>query len=471
MNTVNVPKPTQKIPFIILLGVLLVGIPLTVLALQSQQIFQQFAWSTTQSAKTVCPVDGSGAIVEVSFTNTESSKSMDVVAKDIQSGKFIDLGTVKPKETKEGQINTESTTLEKGSVQFNLKWTDGSSGIDTRLASYEKLEECDTPPPFCPTNPGSNEGVCKWETLEGAEGYEVVVKDTENGKTIKAESLPKTATQSAFPMVPGKSYSCEVNPINACGKGEVAKSPDKVCTIPTPSVSPTPQVCPAPPNKLGVCKWDPLEGAGEYKIVVKDSKSGETVKEGTVKSPDNKFDFPADPAKTYQCLVTAVNKCGEAPPAESPPISCTLPTPTPTTPLPTPTPTTPPATPTPTQPAPTPTPTAPPPTATPPPLPTPTPIVIVRIPPNTLPPQTQPPVVIQQPPVVVQQPPQQVIVQQQPPAVGAPQQPVVQQPTIAPGQPTPAPTMKPTGSFSNSVMLAGATTILLLVGSFVFFLL
>ncbi len=475
MNTLE-SKPSQKVPFLILLGVVLLGIPLTVFALQQTQIFQQFAWGTEQSAEAICSTENGGAVVKVSFTNTERSKAMDVVVTDIQSGKTVDLGTVNAKETKEGEIITESQTLEDGGVKFDLTWTDGTSGKDSRTATYKGVSECAPPPPFCPANPDINRGTCKWDALEGAEGYDVVVTDKETGEPVKNESVGKDTTETTFVMTPGKAYTCKVTPVNACGKGVDTESPEKICTVPTPTptVSPTPPVCPEPPLKNGVCKWDALEGATEYKITIRDADKDEIIKTGTVKAPDTSFQYPANPTTKYQCIVTAVNKCSEAPPVESPPISCVQPSPTPTLPGPTPTPTTPSPTPTPTVVPPTATPIPPTPTPTVP-APTPTPIVIVRVPtyitqpPVQQPPVQQPPVQQQQPPVVVQQPP--VVVRQPGQVIQQPGQTVVIQPTLAPGQPSPVPTMKPTGSVSNSVMLVSASVVLLIAGTLVFFIL
>lgn len=471
----NNPKPSNKIPLVILLGVLLIGIPLTVVALQQTQFFQQFAWATRQAASSECSLENKSAVINVQFTNTEDTKSMDVIAKDVQSGKTVDLGTVKPKETKKGQIITESKELASGVVQFTLKWTDGSSGVDTRTATYEAVQSCEEHPPFCPANPDIKEGLCKWEPVDGATGYEIEVVESANGNVVKQEVTSATASQSAFMMIPGRGYECKVTPINACGKGPTVKSPEKVCKAPDPT--PTIPACPAEPLKQGVCKWDALEGAEEYKITVKDNETGQTVSSGTVKAPATDFKFTADPIKEYVCSVVPVGKCSEGPPAESPPTACTVPSvspspspsvsPSPTVPAPSATPTTPPPSPTPTTPpTPTLTPTVPPsPTPTRP-APTPTPVVIVRIPPNNLPPQNNPP---QQPPVIVQQPPANTA---QPP-VGAAQPPVVVQQPAAPQtqiQATPAPTMKPTGALTNSLVLVGASIVLLIAGAMAFFI-
>lgn len=483
MNTVNNPKPSNKFPLLILLGVLLIGIPVTVVALQQTQFFQQFAWATRQSAFSECSPEKKSAVINVQFTNTEDTKSMDVTAKDIQSGKTVDLGTIKPKETKKGQIVTESKELASGVVQFTLRWTDGSAGVDTRTATYEAVQSCEDHPPFCPANPDIKAGLCKWEQVEGATGYEVEVVESANGTVIKQEVTSATTSQSAFMMIPGRGYECKVTPINACGKGPTVKSPEKICKAPEPT--PTVPACPAEPLKQGVCKWDALEEANEYKVTVKDNENGQTVSSGTVKAPNTNYKFTADPVKKYVCNVVPVGKCSEGPPAESPPTSCTVPsgspapspTPSPTAPAPPPsvTPTTPPPSATPTTPPPSATPTTPPPSPTPTvppsptptrPAPTPTPVVIVRIPPNNLPPQNNPP---QQPPVILQQPP----ANSARPPVGAAQPPaVIQQPAapVVQQQVTPAPTMKPTGALSNSLVLVGASIILLIAGSLVFFI-
>lgn len=466
MRNINDTLSSQKRFYLAVLGILLIGLPVALFALQQQTNIFNFAWSTQQSASSVCDSESGVAVINVTFKNTESNKDMDVVAKDMQTGTSVDLGTIKSNTAKSGQIKTEENALKKGSILFTLKWSDSSPGTDTRTASYNAVDAC-APPPFCPSTPEVNQGKCRWDLLEGATGYNVTI--TEGDNTVKSESLPATASESAFLMKPNTSYKCSVIPINACGNGIKTISPEKVCTPLTPTPSPTAPVC---PKDQGVCKWDPLENANEYNVTVKDAKSGETIKNGIVKAPDAKFVFPMDPEKSYQCIVIGINKCSETPPSESPPKTCVVPSVTPTTPpsgTPSPTPTTPPSvtpspsptpttppTPTPTH-TPTPTPTTPP-SPTPTRAPTPTPIVIVRIPTpiiTTLPPQT-----------VVQQAPPQTIVQQQPP------QTVVQQapPQTVVVQSTPMPTIKPTGSVSNSLIIVAASLVLVLVGGVVFLL-
>ena len=455
----NVSKPTKKPLLFILLGVAVLAIPITLFALQQQQILRQFAWSTQQSAEAVCDNNSGNAVITVSFTNTESVKDMDVVAKDLQTGVTIDLGTVKHQETNTGQIATDKPSLDKGGVLFTLTWTSGISGKDTRTASYNAVANCPQPPPtptinFCPSGESSNEGYCRWEVLEGAAGYDVTVKETTSGTIVKQESLPKDASQSAFPMTPGVSYQCRVTPTNECGAGTPTQSPEKVCTVPT--VTPTPPLCPSDAPPLGFCRWDAVDGAVKYNVVVKNSTSGDTVKSGTVQAPDTEFAFPDNPDQTYECSVTAINECTQTPPAKSPPSSCTQPSPTPTTPLPSATPLpspTPKPSPTPTL---TPTPT---PSPTPTRAPTPTPVVIIRT--VTSPPRQT---VVQQPPrtVVVQQPPQQTVVQQ--PGV-------VVQPTAVAQASTPIPTVMPTGSGTTTALMVGASALLLLAGGLIFFIL
>lgn len=127
-------------------------IPLTLIQVQSQQNIQQQAdeiqWYTDQSASTSCPTDGSGVEIKATFSNTEPRKTstdMDVIVKDQQTGKSVDMGTVRGGETKTVTIKTGKATLNAGSVTFSLTWTDGHRGVDSRTASYKAVSKCSTP--------------------------------------------------------------------------------------------------------------------------------------------------------------------------------------------------------------------------------------------------------------------------------------------------------------------------------------
>lgn len=132
----------------------LIVVPITIIQSQSQQNTQQradeIAWQTDQSAVTSCPTDSSGAVITVQFNNTEphqSQYSMDVVAKDQQTGVSVDLGSIAGGENKTGKIQTNKTNLNAGSVLFTLKWTDGHSGVDSRTATYKAVSNCSSPTP------------------------------------------------------------------------------------------------------------------------------------------------------------------------------------------------------------------------------------------------------------------------------------------------------------------------------------
>lgn len=471
----NVPR-TSKSVIVTLIGIVLFGIPLSLYVLQHRQIFQQFAWSTQQSAVTQCSQQDGSAVILVTFANTESSKDINVTANDLQTGQFVNLGTVKHEEKKSAIIVTGKSSLNSGSVLFKLSWADGTSGTNQVSATYQAVNNCPAAPAtnYCPTTGQENQGLCEWNPVSGAKGYNVVVTETDTGKIIQSLSVPSTASQSAFPMTPDIPYQCTVTPTNECGGGPSATSSAKVCPLPSPTPSPQTSPTPAPycQTGTGICTWDAISGADSYNVSVTDVTTGQTVKTVTVKSPTIQVAFPDNEVDTYQCSVSATNVCGQTPPSKSPPSTCTLPTPTVTpsplptsTPMPTPTPT---ALPTPTPtvvptatpvpPTPTPTPTAiPTPTRVP---PTPTPIVIVRI--LTQPPQ-QTQTVVQQPgqtQTIIQQGQTQTVVQQQP------------QPTARPYVAvTPVPTVMPTGDTMPTYILAGTSIILVLAGSLIFFIL
>jgi len=374
VKEVKFPKIPQKIIVLLLLVVIGGSIPLTLFLVQQAQIFQQNAWFTTQAAQAICSTSDSSAVIQVTFTNTERSKAMDVVAKDLQTGKKVDLGTIKADETKKATIVTGEKALLGGSVLFSLSWSDGSSGTDTRTAIYQAVNNCAGPSPTPPPACIDNQGYCRWDLLDNAVSYDVTVRESKTDHIVKQETIASPASQSAFLMEKDKAYYCTVKGNNACGSGDAGKSPDKTCLMSPPSPTPTPPVC-VPSDHLNEanCTWDALEGAIDYNIVIIDTDSKKIIKSDTVKAPQTNYPFPAEAGKSYQCSVTGANACGTGGSGKGE-HTCPLPSssPTPTT-IPS---GTPPPTPTP-SPTPTPTPTKAP-TPTTPPLPTPTPITIVR---------------------------------------------------------------------------------------------
>src|SRR5450631_157182 len=96
----------------------LIVIPLTIIQAQSQQNTQQradeIAWQTDQSAVTSCPSGTDGAIITVQFNNTEpnqASLSMDVTAKDQQTGASVNMGSIAGGSNKSSVIHTGKTNL------------------------------------------------------------------------------------------------------------------------------------------------------------------------------------------------------------------------------------------------------------------------------------------------------------------------------------------------------------------------
>ncbi len=356
----NNEKPSSKLFIIILLAIALVGIPLTLYAIQQRQVLNQFAFSTQQSATAECSaVDGS-AVIKVTFANTESSTPLTVTANDLQTGTFVSLGTIQPQGVNSVDIVTLHSSLSNGTVVFKLTAPDGSTSQVS--ATYNAINNCPAATMnYCPVSGQNNQGLCEWTPVSNATGYNVVVKELDTGTTgtvVLSTTVSQNASQIAFPMSPGTPYTCTVTPTNTCGAGSPTTSTAKVCPlspVPSQAISPTPTLSPSPIPSL---------------------------------SPT--------------------------------PILSISPTPAPT------------ATPAPTS---TPAPTATPlPTSTP--LPTPTPIVIVR---------------------TITQPPQITI---QPTPTPKPYSPV-----------TPVPTVMATGDTTPTFILAGASTVLLLAGGLIFFIL
>jgi hypothetical protein len=145
----------------------IIGIPFAIIQLQQQQDTRSRAqnevfWNVSQSASTSCPSDGSGAVIKVTFKNSEAAKSstaMDVKATDKQTGKSITMTNIQGGQTKNGEIKTGKSSLSAGTVEFALTWTDGHSGTDKRTANYNAISNCNTqatptPKPIsCPITP------------------------------------------------------------------------------------------------------------------------------------------------------------------------------------------------------------------------------------------------------------------------------------------------------------------------------
>jgi hypothetical protein len=93
---------------------------------------------------------------------------MNVIAKDLQTGKSVNLGSIKGGQTKTGPIETGRTTLSGGTVDFALTWTDGHNGADSRSASYKAVSNCISPTPTPPQiEPVCPAGTEKIDTILG----------------------------------------------------------------------------------------------------------------------------------------------------------------------------------------------------------------------------------------------------------------------------------------------------------------
>ena len=172
----------------------LIVIPLTLIEVQSQQNLRQNAetilWTTTQSASTQCATDGNGANITVSFTNTEplkTSTAMNVTAKDQQTNKSVNMGSIKGGSSKSSTISTGKTSLQAGTVTFLLSWTDGHSGTDSRTATYHAVSSCiptptptTTPTPYPTGQPTPTPTICP--TLGPVKNVHIVCPNCQTGQ-------------------------------------------------------------------------------------------------------------------------------------------------------------------------------------------------------------------------------------------------------------------------------------------------
>ncbi len=123
----------------------LIAVPLTLIQVQHQQNLKQEAstssYSTSQSASLVCGANGFD--INVSIKNSSSSyysystTTINVTAKDNQTGVTINLGTVQSGKTVTGIIHTKKSALNSSSVTFLLSKPDSYNDTSSKTASYQ----------------------------------------------------------------------------------------------------------------------------------------------------------------------------------------------------------------------------------------------------------------------------------------------------------------------------------------------
>jgi LPXTG-motif cell wall-anchored protein len=149
-NVVSAPQPPRKnvrnqivaILLIVSLGVVAAfGTFFVMNQMDSSEDLSQVdetrAWAFSASAESYC--DSNGVKIKVTFRNTEpqgAQWAMNVTAKDNQSGKEVNLGTVNPGQTVEGYIDPEAASINAGTVTVRMVWTDGRNGVDNRNINY-----------------------------------------------------------------------------------------------------------------------------------------------------------------------------------------------------------------------------------------------------------------------------------------------------------------------------------------------
>ncbi|MBA3724456.1 MAG: VWA domain-containing protein [Candidatus Levybacteria bacterium] len=91
-----------------------------------------------QSSQSQCTANGN-AEIGVSYTNTSSTRSLNVTATDKASGKSVSLGTIAPEESKTGIITVGNNAVSSGQVNFNVTYADNASPAEERTASYSAI--------------------------------------------------------------------------------------------------------------------------------------------------------------------------------------------------------------------------------------------------------------------------------------------------------------------------------------------
>jgi hypothetical protein len=141
---INNKKNKKKL---ILLGVvtivyLLVFVPILMINLKNKQETRGRAESTqtqtTFSAIAACSYSGN-VLLGYTITNTDSTRTMNVIATDQNTGKSVTIGNVGSNITKTGTIEINSSSISSGNVVFSYTWSSYPSQTKTVTAPYTAL--------------------------------------------------------------------------------------------------------------------------------------------------------------------------------------------------------------------------------------------------------------------------------------------------------------------------------------------
>ena len=172
------------------------------------------AWKTQQSASAYCS-EANSAVISWSFTNTESnqSQSMDVIATDLASGKSSPKVTAGAGQTVTGTIVPGDKNIGQGTVKFELTWTDGHSGIDSRKANYNATNCVEEPKQIQVCRDGKVITIKEDERRQTDTNLPCPSKQIEvcrDGKIITIDEEDKRSTDTNAPCVLGEEHPKEL---------------------------------------------------------------------------------------------------------------------------------------------------------------------------------------------------------------------------------------------------------------------
>lgn len=154
-----------------------------------------YAWATGQSADSGCV--GAQSIVSWTFSNTEPNLakwSMDIVVKDSITGKVQGPFTVKAGESKTGAFATDGPVLS-GTISYELTWTDGRSGVDSRASAYDATT--------CNAEEPKTVEVCRDGKIVTIKENERLSTDTNAPCVVLGEEKPKELPNTGIESVIG----------------------------------------------------------------------------------------------------------------------------------------------------------------------------------------------------------------------------------------------------------------------------
>lgn len=152
-----------------------------------------------------------------------------------------------------GTLHLQALAATSGAVTFGTATAAYSTATGDQAS--QNILSSTTPMTITITAAGSdntchpNQSTCSWDAVTSAVSYHYKVIETGSSTVVLESDVTAPKTNATFPSEPGKTYTCSVAAVSACGAGSTGAGTSTCPALtptPVPSQSPTPTTCAGP---------------------------------------------------------------------------------------------------------------------------------------------------------------------------------------------------------------------------------